>query len=79
MLIPVRLVGVFVAVARAAVAGGLFCPPAEPTSGGGTPWPLIAALVALAVAVRYAAPRLWRWRRELAARRRKLAAAKTLV
>jgi hypothetical protein len=80
LLIPARLVGAFVAVVYALVAGGLFGQPAaEPATGGGTPWGLIVVLVALAVAARWATPRLWRWQRARVAARRKLAAGKTLI
>lgn len=78
VLIPARLVAVFVAVVHALVAG-VFGQPAAESSGGGTPWGLIAVLVALAVAARWSVPRLWRWQRRRVKLRRKLAAGKTLI
>ena len=80
LLIPVRLVGVFTAVAGAA-AEGLFTDPqpAGTQSGSGAPWGLLASVAALAVLARVAGPHLYHLYRRETARRRKLADAKDLI
>ena len=80
VLIPVRLVGVFTAVAGAAAEGLFAAPqPPAPQSGGGVPWGLLVSLVSLAVLARIAGPRLYQLHRQRVTRRRKLADAKTLI